>query len=106
TDRAERIVKLCTGFVYLLARTGVTGERDDAPHIVEPVERLRRITDLPIACGFGVSTAGQVNAVVEHADAAIVGSALVRRIEAAMENGDDPVEIAASFVRSLALGLE
>lgn len=103
--RARSIVEACTGFVYLLARTGITGERDDAPDIADAVNRLRDLTDLPIACGFGISTADQVRTVVQHADAAIVGSALVRRIETALDEGDDPIEAAETFVRGLAAGL-
>lgn len=103
--RAARIVAACTGFVYLLARTGITGERSDAPDIANAVEALRAITDLPIACGFGLSTADQVRAVVGHADAAIVGSALVRRIEAAIDANEDASKIAEAFVKDLASGL-
>lgn len=103
--RAKRIVEACSGFVYLLARTGITGERDDAPDIADAVRRLRDLTDLPIACGFGISTADQVRAVVRHADAAIVGSALVRRIEMAQDDGADPLEAAETFVSDLGAGL-
>lgn len=103
--RAERIARACSGFIYMLARTGITGERDDAPEIGERVAQLRGVTDLPIACGFGISTAAQVRAVVEHADAAIVGSALVRRMEAAIAEGGDAVRVAGEFVGELAEGL-
>jgi tryptophan synthase alpha chain len=103
--RAESIVKACSGFVYLLARAGITGERDDAPQIEPRVTRLRQMTDLPIAVGFGISSPDQVRAVVRHADAAIVGSALVRRMgEAAMRN-EDPVAEAEGFIRLLGQGL-
>ncbi len=105
-DRAKRITDLCSGFVYLLARAGITGERDDAPDIEKPVQNLRTMTELPIACGFGISSPEQVRAVVEHADAAIVGSALVRRIEDAIQTGEDPVAIAGAFVAELAAGLD
>ena len=104
-ERAERIALACTGFVYLIARTGITGERAEAPDIAGRVEMLRRATDLPIACGFGVSTPEHVRAVVEHADAAIVGSALVKRIEVAIARGEDASEAAGAFVRELADGI-
>lgn len=103
--RAERIVKACSGFVYLLARAGITGESRDVPDISATVKMLRGITDLPIACGFGISSAHHVRAVVEHADAAIVGSALVRRMGEAAGRGADPVQAAADLVRELAVGL-
>lgn len=103
-DRAGRIAQASSGFVYLLARAGITGERDDAPEIAGRVEMLRQVTDLPIACGFGISTASHVRAVVAHADAAIVGSALVRRM--ALGFGTDPVGQAKAFTESLAAGLK
>lgn len=104
-ERAARIAQASSGFVYLLSRTGITGERQDAPEVAQMVAALRRATDLPIACGFGISTPGHVAAVTRHADAAIVGSAVVRRIGAAAGAGRDPVSEAESFVRELAAGL-
>jgi tryptophan synthase alpha chain len=105
-ERAARIAKASSGFVYLLARTGITGERTDAPEVAERVAALREVTDLPIACGFGISTPEQVKAVAEHADAVIVGSALVRRVEDAAKNGADATAVARDFVASLAAGLK
>ena len=104
-ERAKAIASACTGFVYMLARVGITGERSDAPEIAGRVSALRQVTDLPIACGFGIGSAEQVRAVVEHADAAIVGSALVRRIEDAINNGDNAIAVAEAFVKELAEGL-
>lgn len=114
--RAEHIVKSCSGFVYLLARAGITGESSDSsidvPGIRARVERLRAMTALPIACGFGISTAEQVKSVVSPAsaggagaDAAIVGSALVKRMSRAASLGRDAVEEVEAFVRALAAGL-
>ncbi len=100
-ERAEAIAKACTGFVYLLARTGITGERADAPDVERRVNSIRQWTDLPIACGFGISTPDHVRAVVKHADAAIVGSALIRRINQATKQNSDPLEAAGAFVREL-----
>jgi tryptophan synthase alpha chain len=100
-QRMEQVVDLCRGFVYVLARVGITGERDAAPQVAQRVEALRRITDLPLAVGFGISAAEHVRAVTESADAAIVGSALVRR----MGEADDPVAAARTFVSDLAAGL-
>lgn len=101
--RAERIAQACTGFVYLLARSGVTGERAslDARDVGERVKLLRGVTGLPIACGFGISGRAQVQEVLGVADAAIVGSALVRRINEAVGAGEDPVAAAAAFVAEL-----
>lgn len=103
--RAEAIVKACSGFVYLLARAGITGEQQSAPDIGPRVAALRKMTDLPIACGFGISTAEHVKAVVAHADAAIVGSALVRRMGEVHSSGRDAVAEAESVTRELCKGL-
>lgn len=104
-QRLKRITDLCSGFVYVVARTGVTGERDAAPDIAGQITKLRACTELPLACGFGISSAEHVAAVVEHADAAIVGTALVRKLGEASRSGDDPRSVAATFVASLAEGL-
>lgn len=107
--RAARIAEACSGFVYMLARVGITGEggalAGDA--IAQRVAELRGVTDLPIACGFGITTPDDVATVVGQggADAAIVGSALVKRMGRAASAGSDAVAEAESFVRSLGAGL-
>ena len=101
---AERLVELArisTGFVYLLARVGVTGERSDAPEIADRAAATRRATTNPIAAGFGIGTREHVLAVAKHADGAIVGSAIVRRMTEAHEKGESAAEAALSLVRSL-----
>jgi len=80
--RLKRITEASRGFVYAVSRTGVTGARqqlaDDARKLVR---RLRRVTKLPIALGFGISTAEQFAEVGEFAEAVVVGSAIVETIE-------------------------
>lgn len=84
--RLEQVVSLCSGFVYMLARVGITGEQAALPEGLERrIAAIRSLTDLPVAVGFGISTAAQVTAVLESADAAIVGSAIVRRMSAAAD---------------------
>lgn len=86
--RARTIGAASSGFVYYVSRTGVTGERQRLPrYLLEQAKRLRRRLDLPLAVGFGISTAGQVAQVAEVADGVVVGSALVRLVE---EHADDP----------------
>lgn len=99
-ERAQRIMASCRGFVYVLARSGITGERSDSPQVASRIRELRGLSDLPLAVGFGISTADHVAAACEHADAAIVGSALVRR----MGQSGDPAGEAAAFVAELARG--
>jgi tryptophan synthase alpha chain len=100
TDRRLRqIAQASTGFVYAVSRTGVTGERQQLPEdACLLVRRLRRYTRLPLAVGFGISTAGQVQAVGEFADAAVVGSAIVRVIE---QNAGKEAQSVAQFVSQL-----
>jgi tryptophan synthase alpha chain len=81
-ERLERAAALTTGFLYLISRTGTTGERSGISSSLAPlVERARRFTSLPLAAGFGISNPGQVRQVAALADAAVVGSAVVRAIE-------------------------
>ena len=80
--RLALVAKYSTGFVYLVSRTGVTGERNSLSGGLEPlVESVRKATSLPLAVGFGISTPEQVRQVGVLADAAVVGSAFVRMIE-------------------------
>ena len=80
--RLELVAKYSTGFIYLVSRTGVTGERASLSASVEPlVELMRVITDLPLAVGFGISRPEHVFAVGSVADAVVVGSAIVRAVE-------------------------
>lgn len=81
-ERLERIAAVSEGFVYAISRVGITGARTSLESDAEQlVRRLRRYTSLPIAVGFGISTAEHFAAVGEFADAAVVGSALVATIE-------------------------
>jgi tryptophan synthase alpha chain len=80
--RLRLIAEYSRGFVYLVSRTGVTGERDSFSSSVRPLaQALRRITTLPLAVGFGISKPEHVAAAAEEADAVVVGSAIVRAIE-------------------------
>src|SRR6185437_7043091 len=83
-ERLARIAECSSGFLYLISRTGVTGAKDSLPEdLPEMVRRVRRVTQLPIAVGFGISLPGQVSILGGLADAAVVGSALVQEIERA-----------------------
>ncbi len=105
-DRAERIASASTGFVYVVSRAGITGAGASLPpELPERLTRLRGVTALPMAVGFGVSGPEHVASVVSVADAAIVGSALVQRVAAARDGGADAVGVAGDFVQELATGL-
>lgn len=81
-ERAAKIVKRSTGFVYCVSVAGITGERDRLPdELLGQLRRLRDQTDLPLCVGFGVSKPEHVKMLREEADGVIVGSAIVRRLE-------------------------
>jgi tryptophan synthase alpha chain len=98
-QRLKQIAEVSTGFIYAISRTGVTGARDqmtgDAPSLIK---RIRRFSRLPIAVGFGISTPDQFAAVGKYADAAVVGSAIVRIIE---QNPAREAASVAEFIRQL-----
>jgi tryptophan synthase alpha chain len=86
--RLRAIAKASSGFIYAVSRTGVTGQQKQlASDARQLVARLRRFSKLPIAVGFGISTAEQFAQVGDFADAVVVGSALVQEIERAGKQG-------------------
>ncbi len=106
TDRRLKLVsKYSTGFVYLISRTGVTGERASlSDGFVPLVESMRRVTQLPLAVGFGISTSEQARAVGSIADGVVVGSAFVRVIEQNAASPDLQAKLEA-LARELCGGL-
>ena len=108
--RMPTVLQNTGGFVYYVSVAGITGAgsaTEDA--ICGAVERLRRHTDLPVAVGFGITTPAAAAAVARLADAAVVGSAIVNRIAANLDEGGLPapglVDDALAFVRTLADGV-
>ena len=102
--RLARIAQHARGFIYAVSRSGVTGEREQMTRDAEAlVKRVRSVSDLPVAVGFGISSPEQVRAVWRFADAAVVGSAVVNQIE---KLGDSPdlVKHVGEFARSLVAG--
>ena len=90
TDRRlELVARYSTGFVYLVSRTGITGERDRVSDSVEPlVRRMRAVTRLPLAVGFGVSRPEHLTELEPLVEGVVVGSAIVRVIEQHGLTGD------------------
>ncbi len=104
-ERLRMVAEYSSGFVYLVSRTGVTGERTSLSESVRPlVASMRALADLPVAVGFGISRTEHVAEVAQIADAAVVGSAFVRVIE---ENRNSPAleQKMEEFARELAAGL-
>jgi tryptophan synthase alpha chain len=103
--RAERIAAASTGFVYLVSRLGVTGARrePDVAWAADAIARLRPATPLPLAVGFGISTAAHVAAVGAVADGVIVGSALIDAY--AGSRGAEAARKAGAYAASLRAAL-
>lgn len=81
-DRASRLAKSSTGFIYYISVAGITGEREKLPEeLPARLAWLRTQTDTPICVGFGISKPEHVEALREVADGVIVGSAIVRQLE-------------------------
>lgn len=100
-ERLARIAAVSSGFLYLISRTGVTGQRDQLPQDLSAlVSRVRRATTLPLAVGFGLSQPEHLRALVGQVEAAVVGSALVAEIERASSGGAAAQAVAAR-IRSL-----
>ncbi|HEX4004147.1 MAG TPA: tryptophan synthase subunit alpha [Candidatus Acidoferrales bacterium] len=99
--RLAKIAEVSSGFLYLISRTGVTGERSSLPEdLPQLARRVRRFTKLPLAVGFGISQASHVSVLGGIADAAVVGSALMAEIEKST-NGDDAAARVAARIRIL-----
>jgi tryptophan synthase alpha chain len=81
-DRIRTVAPQCTGFVYTVSVTGVTGARDRLPEgLPELVARIKRHTDAPVAIGFGISGAATAAQAAQAADGAVIASALIRAYE-------------------------
>lgn len=101
-ERMEFIVRRGSGFIYYISREGVTGmQKRVAANLAEQVAKIRAHTKLPIAVGFGVSNPAQAKLVAQHADAVVVGSAVVNQI-AQHGKSKDLVKRTAKFVKTLA----
>ena len=98
-DRIRAAARLGRGFLYAISRLGVTGARETVATSAAPlVARIRAVTTIPIALGFGIATPAHVREVMAYADAAIVGSALVGLIEETAAAGRDVPAAVERFV--------
>ncbi len=108
--RLPAVLKYSSGFVYFASVLGITGTKSATEDAVRMhVERIKRHTKLPVAVGFGINTPDQAAAVARHADAAVVGSAIVNRVKAGLDaNGKakpDLVPGVTTFIKALADGV-
>src|SRR3954470_2372102 len=108
--RLPAVLKYSSGFVYFVSVLGVTGTKSATEEAVRThVERLKRHTKLPIGVGFGIKTPEQAAAVARHADAAVVGSAIVDRVKAGLDAQGKPtadlVPGVFAYIKTLAEGV-
>jgi tryptophan synthase alpha chain len=104
-ERRIELAKASTGFVYFMSVAGITGERKQLPESTfEAVAELRTHVEVPVCIGFGISSAAMVEQACEAGDGAIVGSAIIHRINDAVEQGasrEEVVETVGGFVSRL-----
>jgi tryptophan synthase alpha chain len=99
--RLQMVAERASGFIYAISRAGITGARESVSSAAEKlVKRMQKFSTLPVAVGFGISTAAQVAEVWAYADAVVVGSAIVSEIEKA---GDSSglIQQVGRFARTL-----
>jgi tryptophan synthase alpha chain len=109
-QRLPAVLKYSSGFVYFVSVLGITGTKSATEEAVRThVARIKRHTALPVGVGFGIKTPDQAAAVARHADAAVVGSAIVDSVKAGLDekgtSKPDLVPNVLSFVKSLADGV-
>ncbi len=100
-NRARKIAQMSRGFIYYVSVTGVTGARESLPQdIIENLKQLRKITNKPIAVGFGISSPNHVRMLVPYTDGIVVGSAIVKLIGETKELSQICVKV-AKFIKNL-----
>jgi len=102
-ERLKQVVDNCSGFIYAASMMGVTGTQTSVASTASVlVERIRKISNTPVAVGLGVSNGSQAAEVAKYADGVIVGSAFVKAV---LQNPDNPTEAVRNIARELALGV-
>ena len=107
-ERLDMIVRLASGFIYLVSSLGVTGKRAEISKNAFPLlERVKARTEIPIAVGFGISSPQHVAEIIRHgADGVIVGSAIVGRIEDNLGDKEGMLAELRAYVRSMKRSIE
>ncbi|MFO1080169.1 MAG: tryptophan synthase subunit alpha [Reyranellaceae bacterium] len=108
--RLPAVLKYSSGFVYFVSVLGITGTKSASEEAVRThVARIKRHTALPVGVGFGIKTPDQAAAIARHADAAVVGSAIVDRVKAGLDEAGRPkpdlVPGVFAYIKALAEGV-
>ena len=97
-ERVESISSVASGFIYYVSMKGITGAGQlDSLDLSEPIQQIREFSDLPVAVGFGIKNAEMAVGVANHADAVVIGSALVEALSHA-KSKEDACAVATAFV--------
>jgi tryptophan synthase alpha chain len=100
-ERIKRVAQLASGFIYYVSVTGVTGARESLAGMIDKnVERIKNTTRLPVGVGFGISKPEHIRSMLPFADAVIVGSAIIKIIEAHLDKPGLNESVSA-FIKSL-----
>jgi len=95
--RLKKVAAASKGFIYAVARTGVTGAKTDVRGDAQQlVKRIKKSSKLPVAVGFGIANAEDFQAVGKYADAAVIGTAIVKIIEEQSAKAASPEAVAAA----------
>ena len=87
-DRLQKIAEAASGFIYCVARRGVTGTSTDMnKEVADFIAECRTTTDLPLAVGFGINSAKDIKFIGQHADIAVIGTAALKAWESQGERG-------------------
>lgn len=98
-DRIEKIAKTATGFIYMVSSLGVTGVREDfSKQLKDTIERIKKVTDVPVAIGFGIHSPEQAEKLANISDGVIIGSAVVKIIA---KNESNTQEELAKYATSI-----
>jgi len=105
--RIAQVARLGSGYLYYVSLKGVTGAGHlNTADVKARVAQIRSFTDMPVGVGFGISDADTAVAVGEHADAVVIGSALIRIMETSAKDNQDPVVAAYRFVHEIRQALD
>lgn len=106
-QRISRICELASGFVYYVSVKGITGAGHlNTDEVAERVKTIRSKTDLPVGVGFGIKDGESAARVAKVADAVVVGSALVSRMEALQEQSDKIPQAVGAFIAELRTAID
>ncbi|MCB2155830.1 tryptophan synthase subunit alpha [bacterium] len=102
-ERIAAIAEHAGGFLYCIARRGITGAHSDVDQsVLDYLDRVQANANLPLAVGFGIATPDDVRSLAPHADGVVVGSALIKLIGKCQDEGLDVKQEVAAYVQSLA----